>query len=165
MKANPPQYDGLEWQYANLFWRLVAGFIDCMTIVILDVVVGFIAYQLFLPDFAHIDFIGTAPYIIFGFILFAVVIWLYFATFESSIWQATPGKKLCKMIVVNSEGVRLTFLEATFRILLNMFRSEPQIIDAGLIQFTEQKQDLEDMISESLVLRRCKAGTSSKSNT
>lgn len=48
--------------------------------------------------------------------LFAVVvIWLYFSVMESSIWQATPGKKLFGVAVTGVEGQRISFVHASAR--------------------------------------------------
>ncbi|MBW4612434.1 MAG: caspase family protein [Desmonostoc vinosum HA7617-LM4] len=55
-----------------------------------------------------------------GGIIAFVIIWLYFALFESSSHEATPGKKILKIIVSDLQGNRISFLQATWRILVKI---------------------------------------------
>ena len=55
-------------------------------------------------------------------ILVIVVPWLYYAGFESSRGQATPGKVLMRLEVTDLEGNRITFARATLRSSGNSFR-------------------------------------------
>ncbi len=50
-----------------------------------------------------------------------LIAWLYFSVCESSIYQATPGKLLCGLVVVDSNGKRLSFAHATARYLSKVF--------------------------------------------
>ncbi|MGB6874886.1 MAG: RDD family protein [Candidatus Acidiferrales bacterium] len=43
--------------------------------------------------------------------------WLYFAISESSVWQATLGKKIVGLYVEDREGRRITFGRASVRFL------------------------------------------------
>jgi len=41
--------------------------------------------------------------------------WLYYAGFESSSWQATPGKKVLNLAVTDMYGARISFGRASGR--------------------------------------------------
>ncbi|HEX8728146.1 MAG TPA: RDD family protein [Ktedonobacterales bacterium] len=51
-------------------------------------------------------------------LLFDVPVMLYFALFESSVWQATPGKRRLGLRVVTESGQRLSLTRALGRIIL-----------------------------------------------
>ena len=142
-----PDQEGSPFEYASLISRVTAGFIDCTIGIIIAVTVAIILYRILA---AGID-IGL--FIILMCASLATVFWLYFAVFESSSWQATPGKRLCNMIVLTSEGRRLTFTNASLRFSLNMFRVAP-IVDAALMGLDKKGQNLEDIVSNTVVLRR-----------
>ena len=48
-------------------------------------------------------------------VLFIIIPWLYFAGFECSRGQATPGKTLLRMVVTDWDGNRISFARATLR--------------------------------------------------
>jgi uncharacterized RDD family membrane protein YckC len=81
--------------------------------------------------------------------------WLYFAGFESSTWQATPGKKVLNLTVTDLTGARVTFGRATGRYFSKIVTGMiPLGIGWILAGITERKQALHDMIASTLVLRR-----------
>jgi uncharacterized RDD family membrane protein YckC len=53
-----------------------------------------------------------------GALLFDVPVMLYFALFEASAWQATPGKRRIGLQVVTTAGARVSLPRALARILL-----------------------------------------------
>jgi uncharacterized RDD family membrane protein YckC len=90
------------------------------------------------------------------FILLAIVgNWLYYACFESSSWQATPGKKVLNISVTDLTGTRISFGRASGRFFAKFIsRLIPLGIGFILAGITERKQALHDMIASTLVLRR-----------
>jgi uncharacterized RDD family membrane protein YckC len=76
---------------------------------------------------------------------------LYFAVFESSSWQATPGKKIIGVKVTDLQGERITLGKA---ILRNVGRIASSVLYIGyiIIGFTQKKQGLHDMIAGTLVV-------------
>ncbi len=83
------------------------------------------------------------------------VTWLYFAYFESSDWQATPGKRVMSIYVTDMSGQRLTFLHATGRFFSKLITALiPLWIGYIMAGFTERRQALHDMIASTLVVRR-----------
>lgn len=90
------------------------------------------------------------------FVVVAVVgSWLYYAGFESSSWQATPGKKVLNLYVTDLFGSPVTFGRATGRYFAKFITHLiPLGIGYMLAGLTERKQALHDMIASTLVLRR-----------
>jgi uncharacterized RDD family membrane protein YckC len=89
-------------------------------------------------------------------LLFDMACWLYFASFENSSWQATPGKRIVGLIVTDLKGQRITFTRASGRFfgkLLSQFLLFLGFVMAG---FTAKKQALHDVLAGTLVLRRPK---------
>lgn len=78
-----------------------------------------------------------------------VISWIYEAGFISSSWMATPGKKLMGIVVVNYEGERCGFGQATLRIVMKTIFTQ---MTGGLaylaIAFTEKKQGVHDLIAQ-----------------
>lgn len=88
---------------------------------------------------------------------FALVIFvgfLYYSLFESSRWQATPGKRILKLYVTDLNGQRVTFARATLRNFPKMIFSSIFPFVHLLAGFTEKKQALHDILAGCLVLRR-----------
>ena len=99
-------------------------------------------------------------FMIFSFIgtIFLVAIlggWLYYAYFESSAWQGTPGKRVLNLYVTDMNGNPVTFGRASGRFFARLItRLIPLGIGYILAGITEKKQALHDMIAACLVLRR-----------
>ena len=96
---------------------------------------------------------GDSPQVRALLLLIQLVSWLYFAAFESSPWQATPGKKVLGLRVTDLEGKRLSFIRASGRYfgkIISWLLLGLGFILAGL---TEKKQALHDMLAGCLVLR------------
>jgi uncharacterized RDD family membrane protein YckC len=86
-------------------------------------------------------------------LLRAVATWLYGALFESSAWQATPGKKLLGLMVTDLEGHRISFLRASGRAFGKWFSGLILGIGFLMVAFTEKKQGLHDMLAGTVVRR------------
>jgi len=79
--------------------------------------------------------------------------WLYYALFECSSWQATPGKRILGMKVTGLDGRPISFGRASGR-FWSKFLSNILYLGFIMIGFSDQKQGLHDMIAGTLVLRR-----------
>jgi uncharacterized RDD family membrane protein YckC len=129
--------------------------IDC---IIISIPVGFVAGM-----YPSVFFISTEaktsprlPFPQFTPLAFLVVLagfWLYCAIFESSSWQATPGKRLLRLYVTDLNDRPVTFARALFR---NFARAISGLVLIGyfLAGFTQKKQALHDILASCLVLRR-----------
>jgi uncharacterized RDD family membrane protein YckC len=87
-------------------------------------------------------------------IITAILQWLYFSLMESSVWQATVGKKLLGLTVTDLEGRRISFGRATGRYFAKIISALILFIGYLMAGFTEKKQALHDMIAGTLVLRK-----------
>lgn len=91
------------------------------------------------------------------FLVFALTFvgqWLYFALFESSSIQATPGKRAMGLKVVDLTGRRIGFGRASGRFFGKIIST--MILDIGymLAGWSERKQALHDMLAGTLVVFR-----------
>jgi len=96
---------------------------------------------------------GDSPQATALLLLIQLVSWLYFAAFESSPWQATPGKKVMGLRVTDLQGRRLSFIRASGRYFGKIISSLLFGIGFLMAGFTEKKQALHDMLAGCLVLK------------
>lgn len=80
--------------------------------------------------------------------------WLYYALFESSAWQATPGKRALGLLVTDMEGRPISFARASGRFFGKILSWAILMIGYIMAGFTEKKQALHDILADCLVLRR-----------
>jgi uncharacterized RDD family membrane protein YckC len=85
-------------------------------------------------------------------LLFVVVPWIYFAGFESSRSQATPGKVLMGLVVTDMEGQKPTFARTSLRFFAKYLSALIIFIGFLMIGFTKKRQGLHDRIAGCLVL-------------
>lgn len=156
--------------YADFFLRLVAYIIDSI-IMGVAVVAMFIPIAALTGAAANLRLLEEAQRqsgqpdpaaiaaIISVIVTFAgvalLITWLYHAYFESSSWQATPGKRVVNIYVTDLNGQQLTFLNATGRHFAKIVTGLiPFFLGYIMAAFTERRQALHDMIAGTLVLRR-----------
>ena len=82
----------------------------------------------------------------------ALIVILYHALFESSPWQATPGKKQGKMKVVTVSGDRLNFLQASVRILCKFLSLVLFFAGFFMIYFRMDRRGLHDLLAGTQVI-------------
>jgi uncharacterized RDD family membrane protein YckC len=84
-----------------------------------------------------------------------VITFLYYAFFEASKWQATPGKLALRLRVTDIHGQRLTLARAAARNIVRLagliFGLIP-IICYLAVAWTQRKQGLHDLMASTLVL-------------
>lgn len=141
--------------YAGFWLRAVAYMADSIIISIpFGVIAGIYPSVFFVSTDANasprLPFPQLTP-LAFGIVLTSA--WLYYAFFESSSWQATPGKRLLRLYVTDLHGHTVTFGRALLR---NFGKLISGLILVGylLAGFTQKKQALHDMLASCLVLRR-----------
>ena len=91
--------------------------------------------------------------------MLVLFIWLglwivYFAAFESSGRQATPGKMALGVVVTDDAGQRIGFGRAAARTAAKYVSAMILWIGFLMAAFTARKQALHDMMTGCLVLRR-----------
>ncbi len=144
--------------YAGFWFRAAAYFLDTSTLGF--VLGGIVLRPILLKN--HVGpsvqdawkfYTGDSPQATALLLLIQLVSWLYFAAFESSPWQATPGKKVLGLRVTNLEGKRLSFIRASGRYFGKIISWLLFGIGFALAGFTQKKQALHDMLAGCLVLR------------
>jgi uncharacterized RDD family membrane protein YckC len=85
-------------------------------------------------------------------VCFVIIPWLYFAGFECSKGQATPGKTLLRMVVTDWDGNRISFARATLRHFVKIISALILFIGFIMIGLTKKRQGLHDIVSGCLVL-------------
>lgn len=114
-------------------------------------------YAGFLPRFAAFLIDATILFVVgivvpFIGLLGIVVNWLYFAYFESSERQATPGKIAMKLKVTDRDGKRLSFITASIRHFAKFVSALLLFLGFVMIAFDAKKQGLHDKIAGTLVV-------------
>ena len=150
--------------YASFSKRTIAAIIDIIIYLIFAIP---IMYLYFMNVLIHIDINGFGPMFIYlsSLVIEIIPFWLYNALTESSRYKGTVGKRLVKIIVIDTNGARITFGRASVRAfskILSMF-----LYGAGFIMalFTKKKQGLHDMITSTIVIYRDKEGSFVEENT
>jgi len=155
--------------FAGFWLRLVAAIIDGL---ILSIPLAPIFLLIFLGTFRNMQDLQNmqdpmalwtllGPKIVLILIISAIASWLYWGLFESSVMQATLGKKALGLIVTDLEGRRISFGRASGRFWAGRgVSSFPYLggmyflIDCICVGFTARKQAIHDMIASCLVLRK-----------
>lgn len=147
-------------EYAGFWMRFVAYLIDG---IILNVVIYFfiIIMGVFTvgPVLVMADDVDNISPIALGgsfmMILFVAVIgsWLYYALQESSIHQATLGKRAMRLYVTMENGERINFTQASIRFFSKIISGLIFMVGYILAAFTERKQALHDIIAKTLVYK------------
>jgi uncharacterized RDD family membrane protein YckC len=141
---------GWIYDYAGFLARLLAALLDVLFLAIIQIFV----LLLIEPRFFHMPQIYLAGQASLGVYLFgSLSAWLYSAIFECSAWQATPGKRLLGIKVMNERGEALSFWLTSLRFVGKVV--SVGLLGAGffLILFTPRKQALHDLLVGSLVVR------------
>lgn len=146
---------GPNLEYAGFWRRFAAWFIDW----IIEAIVGFevvlLAFLVFLPPEPYEDpVVEQAVTTLVGMVVGFLVHWLYYAVFESSPTQATPGKMALGLVVTDVNGRRVSFDRATGRHFTKILSALLLGMAFLMIGFTPRKQGLHDLLAGTLVLAR-----------
>lgn len=135
--------------YAGFWKRLVALVIDTLVILIASGVIG-LALGIVMAVTAPIDQLGVGELLanLSGLLLG----WFYYAGFESSPAQATPGKQLLGLRVTDLGGQPIGFGRASGRYFARILSSLILMIGYLMAAFTARKQSLHDLLSGCLVV-------------
>lgn len=134
-----------------------AGFFKRFAAFIIDNIIVIAVYVLLVLLLGKLTFLGVGP----GFISFAfvMVFVLYYAAFDSSKYQATPGKMLFGVKVVVSGGGRISFAAACLRSFIKNV-SLLFLPVYALCIFTDKKQNIHDLAAGSFVVNKSFPGQS-----
>ena len=144
--------------YAGFWLRVVAYIIDAIILAFASAVVFFPLFGANLHSFSRDnpwEFYTTFSRPIVALKLLGIMLsWIYYATCESSAWQATLGKKALGLKVTDLYGNRITFARASGRFFGKILSG--LILGIGFLMagFTARKQALHDILAGCLVLRQ-----------
>jgi len=145
-------------RYAGFWRRLAATLIDGLLVIIASYAIALLCLTLafFIGLWVAEGEVGLfllmIPGLFFGWLLALVFAWIYYAALESSPKQATVGKMALGMVVIDLEGRRISFLQATGRLLGKIVSALILCVGFIIIGFTNRKQGLHDMMSGCLVV-------------
>jgi len=142
----------MEFMYAGFWRRFLAISIDHLILGILSLPINLIVNPI-LRSLLRLDFKTSFVILIIPWLVGHILCWLYFAFFESSSKQATPGKMVMKIIVTNLEGNRISFARATARYWSKLVSTIILMVGFIMAAFTSKKQALHDIIAKTLVIR------------
>jgi uncharacterized RDD family membrane protein YckC len=158
LTIDTPEQVSIRFPIAGLGSRFLA--------ILADTVVQLVAYILLILVFVLIA--TSAPkvasgelshtgekWLVAGLIFFHFVMyWGYFALFETYWNGQTPGKKLCKIRVIQQSGRQITFFEAMIRNLIRIVDLLPGFYLIGVITTlcNRQHQRLGDLAAGTLVI-------------
>lgn len=141
--------------FAGFWLRAIACIIDTFFIVAIFLIgVSFFpAYfeKLLPPASTPFTDLPQPPPIVF--VALISIMCVYYTLFESSVWQATPGKRILRLYVTDLNGQRITMGRAFLR---NIARQISGFLFIGYVMagLTEKKQALHDLIAGCLVVRK-----------
>jgi uncharacterized RDD family membrane protein YckC len=135
--------------YGGFWIRFAAYFVDLVVMLIPTLLISFLLHSV-MPaankrDIAFVNLMDD------GFNL--LIWWVYTAAFLSSSWQATPGKRICGLKVVDYNGSRISFGRATGRYFASFLSYFLFCIGVLMIAWTARRQGLHDMIAGTLVVK------------
>ena len=138
----------IKKSYAGFWKRVIAYLIDAFIIAFpVTMIFGTVIPQAMMTDNVQVTSIAVSmPQVIM-----LVASWVYFAGLESSVWQATVGKKILGMQVTDTSGERIDFIKATIRYFAKILSSFILMIGFIMVAFTAKKQGLHDFIAGTLV--------------
>jgi uncharacterized RDD family membrane protein YckC len=145
--------------FAGFWLRLVAYLIDSVTVSLLvspilwDLLTRNLGPNVTLQNIVAFYASGTPQSLALQ-MLIALSRALYFAVFESSGWQATPGKKMLGLYVTDLSGRRVTLWRAAGRSFGMIISDLTLWVGFLMAAFTQRKQALHDVIAGCLVLRK-----------
>jgi len=167
--ATPEEDEGPEvGMYAGLGRRFVAFIVDFILILIGgSIIITFFSltnglkYAFYMSvsrvHYSELTEAGTldaalGPAVAALGMLFIIIPWLYYAGFESSRSQATPGKVLMHLIVTDLDGNKPSFARTTLRFFGKFISALIIFIGFIMIGFTKKHQGLHDKIAGCFVL-------------
>jgi len=149
--STPPWMIGVR--YAGFWRRLGAAVIDgfiCGVVALLIFLVAGSVGALSMEDEEAGWTIGWG----LAYVPVIILVWLYYATMESSSKQGTLGKIALGIMVTDAQGRRVSFSRATGRYFAKIISGIILYVGYIMIAFTAKKQGLHDMIADCLVVKR-----------
>lgn len=146
------------FQYGSLWRRFIAIIIDLAIVAIIggflfDPVAIVLGHDALKQANVHAPFsvVIVRDYSIWA-IATVIVAWLYFAIMESSSGQATFGKRMMGLLVVNRDEGRLSFGKASIRFWIKALSIFTAFVGYFIAFFDSKSRMMHDRVAGSLVL-------------
>jgi len=156
LRSNPVPNTSDKIEYAGFWLRFLAGSVD-IALEALGALLVTLAVDFVLQRFGRvfgIDRWNAKVFTGFAYIsILAVGSWLYCAFMESSSWRATVGKRLLGLQVMDTEGRRISFSQATVRHFMKFLSLFCLMIGFFMAGWTKRRQALHDIPTDCLVIR------------
>jgi uncharacterized RDD family membrane protein YckC len=143
--------------YAGFWLRAVAYAID---VFLLGIVAGWLVLKPMMEhagvplDNLRLFLTSTSRQIIAIKLAIWAVGWLYWGLMESSVWQATIGKKALGLQVTDLTGNRISMARASGRYFGKFLSQLIFFLGFVIAGFTRHKQALHDMLAGTLVIKK-----------
>ena len=150
-----PEYREAPSLHAGFWMRVVAWLIDYVIEIVGVVIIAFavgVLYGILAKASGHAASRDLAR--LMGQVIGLVGGWLYYALFESSHLQATPGKLALGLRVTDLNGGRIGFGRATGRYFGKIISGLILLIGFMMAGWTSRKQALHDMMAGCCVVRK-----------
>ncbi|MEZ2334173.1 RDD family protein [Mucilaginibacter sp. RCC_168] len=134
--------------YGSFDQRLLASALDWFILFGVFVIIAFIVVLLFIQDKETRIIVSFS---ILGVIPLAKVV--YHVVMESSVKQATYGKQMLRIKVVDMNGDRISTGTAISRNLLKLISALPFCLGYVIAFFNKKQQCLHDMLANTLVIK------------
>ncbi|WP_419701048.1 RDD family protein [Mucilaginibacter sp. NFX135] len=134
--------------YGSFDQRLLASALDWFILFGVFVIIAFIVVLLFIQDKEMRIIVSFS---ILGVIPLAKVV--YHIVMESSVKQATYGKQMLRIKVVDMNGGRISTGTAISRNLLKLISALPFCLGYMIAFFNKKQQCLHDMLANTLVIK------------
>ena len=129
-------------EYGGFWIRVGANVMDGVVLIIVSLLINILSQLAFSEEAAGVA--DAVPQIL--------LYWVYSAVLHSSSWQATIGKKMLGMKVVDYSGERISVGRATGRYFAGILSGLILGIGLMMVGWTKRKQGLHDFIAKTLVV-------------
>jgi uncharacterized RDD family membrane protein YckC len=140
--------------YAHFLWRVVASLIDFVIVMTASLTAGALSVPVLVVVTSMMHVVEPAKsnvYILSGCAIGAIISVAYFAGFESSRLQATPGKLWMGLVVTDMQGKRIGFFRAVVRLIMKALSGSLFGLAYLVCLVTENKQTVHDVVVNTLV--------------
>ncbi|QJB46864.1 RDD family protein [Dolichospermum flos-aquae] len=148
-------------KYASPWIRFLAYFIDliicCIFMPLSIAFLGSIIIIVMIPDRnCGTNGICSDLWYSISLVLSVIFTWLHFALAESSVKQSTYGQGICKIVVTDMNGKRISLWRATWRFIVKILLTFLTfgLVDIIYILFDEKNRSLHDILAGTLVIKK-----------
>jgi uncharacterized RDD family membrane protein YckC len=144
--------------YAGFWIRFVATIVDQIVLYIVDMLFFAISMLFFRIDFANAGRSQADLMRLLSFegvwLLFNLIVYAIYDTWMTGRFGATAGKMACSLLVVNSDGSKISYQRALGRHFAKYLSSFTLLIGYIMAGLDEEKRSLHDRICNTRVIKK-----------